>query len=195
MLEFTELKISEEEEKKCYENWESKESKEMIFNANIPLVWYILRRHYPKIDPLIYDDVVQSAMIGLWKAIMTYNPEKTKIATYASRCIINQIRMYFRQYYRHKDVCSLDSTIDGGNLMIKDVIADENDFTIDIEIDFLVNGILSQLEGIEKELMIDYYIKRMKQREMVAKYNVTQAMISRKIKKIRKKILDQINTI
>ena len=88
---------------------------ETLFHENIKLVYWLIRKYYPQ---CIYDDdVIQSGMIGLWKASKSYDPEKSKFATYAVKCILNEIKMHFRRESRQKRnvEVSLDELVDISN--------------------------------------------------------------------------------
>lgn len=81
------------------------------FEDHMKLVYYIVHK-YRIIPPAEYDDMVQEAFIGLWKAVKTFKPEKNyAFATYASRCIYNQINMYLRTIKKQKDIPTLDQPI------------------------------------------------------------------------------------
>lgn len=88
---------------------------ETLFHENIKLVYWSIKHYYPQ---YIYDeDVTQCGMIGLWKASKSYDPEKSKFATYAIKCILNEINMHFRKEGRHKRnvQVSLDELVDISN--------------------------------------------------------------------------------
>ena len=88
---------------------------ETLFHENIKLVYWLIRKYYPQ---YIYDDdVIQCGMIGLWKASKSYDPEKSKFATYAVKCILNEIKMHFRRESRQKRnvEVSLDELVDISN--------------------------------------------------------------------------------
>ena len=191
MFEYVEIKLTEEEVKNCYENWDCIESKELIFNANISLALYLVNRYYPKVNQSIYDDVIQSSLVGLWKGVLTYEPGRTKLSTYASRCILNEIKMFFRRYYKHKDVGSIDSPIDEG-LTIKDVLSDNRDFTNELEDEFIIDNIFGNLKGMDKDIMVDYFIRGKNQTDIAKKYNKYQTWVSRKIKRIKTVMLEQV---
>lgn len=88
---------------------------ETLFHENIKLVYWSIKNYYSQ---YIYDeDVLQCGMIGLWKASKSYDPEKSKFATYATKCILNEIGIHFRKENRQrKGICvSLDELVDISN--------------------------------------------------------------------------------
>lgn len=88
---------------------------ETLFHENIKLVYWLIKKYYPQ---YIYDDdVTQCGMIGLWKASKSYDPEKSKFATYAGKCILNEIGIHFRKENKQKQsVCvSLDELVNISN--------------------------------------------------------------------------------
>lgn len=191
MVEYVGIKLTKYEEYECYKNWDSIESKEKVFSTNIPLALYLVSRYYPNLDQSIYDDVVQCAMIGLWKGVESYIPRKTKLPTYVSKCILNEVKMYFRRYYKHKDVCSLETLI-GGNMTIKDTLYTKHDFTNMLEYEFIFDNIFNQLTGVDKDVMMDYFIEGKNQTTIAKKYNMSQSGISKKIARIKKQLLEQL---
>lgn len=80
------------------------------FRSNIPLVHYVVNKYYNKYYQM-KPDLIQEGMIGLWKACKTFKEEKgIKFATYATRCIMNNIGMFLRGERKHLDIKSLDET-------------------------------------------------------------------------------------
>lgn len=99
-----------------------------LFESNVNLVYYIVNKYFYNFRG--DDDVIQSGLIGLWKACKSYDPDKSKFATYASKCILNQIRLYFRHEskYTNNVSVSLDENItisnDGDEVCRYDLLED-----------------------------------------------------------------------
>lgn len=90
-------------------------NKKKLVEDNINLVYYLINKHYPTF--LQNEDVVQEGMLGLCLAADTYDESKSKFSTFASWCILNQIRYYFRENQKHSGVLSYDKETeapDGG---------------------------------------------------------------------------------
>jgi RNA polymerase sporulation-specific sigma factor len=104
------------------------------------------------------EDLISTGTIGLIKAINTFNTEKNiKLATYASRCVENEILMFLRKNTHSKNEISLDEPLnvdwDGNELLLSDILGTEND------------AILKELEAdIDKELLL-YVLKKLSFRE------------------------------
>jgi len=107
-----------------------KAQKQLLIEHNLRLVVYIAKRF--ENTGIGLEDLISLGTIGLIKAINTYNPEKNiKLATYASRCIENEILMYLRKYSNIKTEISLDEPLntdwDGNELLLSDVLGTDDD--------------------------------------------------------------------
>ena len=147
--------LSAEEERICFEKMKkgSNEAKNKLIEHNLRLVAHIIKKYYGNSSE--QDDLISIGTIGLMKAVSTFNYEKgTRFATYAARCIENEILMYFRNKKKYSQDVSLSETIDcdkdGNALSIMDVMADERSVSEDIE-DKLVAEKL--YETIDKSLL------------------------------------------
>ncbi|MBQ4381141.1 MAG: RNA polymerase sporulation sigma factor SigK [Oscillospiraceae bacterium] len=105
------------------------EARNELISHNLRLVAHIMKKYYARGDQ---DDLISIGTIGLIKAINSYDPEKSvRLATYASRCIENEILMYFRSQKKSAGDVSLSDTLDsdgeGGELSIMDVVSVEDD--------------------------------------------------------------------
>lgn len=105
-------------------------NKQLLIEHNLRLVVYIAKRF--ENTGIGLEDLISLGTIGLIKAINTYNPEKNiKLATYASRCIENEILMYLRKYSNIKSELSLDEPLntdwDGNELLLSDVLGTDDD--------------------------------------------------------------------
>lgn len=104
--------------------------KQMLIEHNLRLVVYIAKRF--ENTGIGLEDLISLGTIGLIKSINTYNPAKNiKLATYASRCIENEILMYLRKYSNIKSEISLDEPLntdwDGNELLLSDVLGTDDD--------------------------------------------------------------------
>ncbi len=104
--------------------------KQLLIEHNLRLVVYIAKRF--ENTGIGLEDLISLGTIGLIKAINTFNPEKNiKLATYASRCIENEILMYLRKYSNIKTEVSLDEPLntdwDGNELLLSDVLGTDED--------------------------------------------------------------------
>ena len=119
------------EEKEYLDRWLNGdlEARNILVEHNLRLVAHIVKKYYQNDDA---DDLISIGSIGLIKGINTYRPDKgVRLATYASRCIENEILMAFRARRKTAGDVSLsdalDADEDGGGLRIMDVIASEDD--------------------------------------------------------------------
>lgn len=118
--------------------------------GNKNLVYFVIKKYFPS----FYDDedIFQVGWIGLWKACIAYNSSKSKFSTFATRCILNEIRMEFRERARLNELCdkaSLDEPLyldkDGDAVTLAHIIPDSsNDYcAVDYDVSFL-KGRLSE---------------------------------------------------
>ena len=119
-----------EEEKKYIENIEDPSSRRMLVEHNLRLVVYIAKKF--ETTGIGIEDLVSIGTIGLIKAVNTYKSEKQiKLATYASRCIENEILMFIRKTSGAKCEVSLDEPLnvdwDGNELLLGDLLGNESD--------------------------------------------------------------------
>ena len=150
-VQFADIKLPaplpKEEEQQLMLNFY--ENTDIFVNRNLRLVAYIVKKFATnKTD---FDDFFSVGTIGLMKAVNTFNPEKKiKFATYAVRCIENEILMYMRASKKHNNVTSLDEIIhtdyDGNELTYQDVIKDEK--SSDFQETFLNHDLASDLLDI-----------------------------------------------
>jgi len=171
----------------------------ILIEHNLRLVVYIARKF--ENTGIHIEDLVSIGSIGLIKAVNTFNPEKKiKLATYASRCIENEILMYLRKTSRMKTEVSFDEPLnidwDGNELLLSDVLGTEVDIiTKDLETKVdkqLLLHAISTLNGREKEIMelrfglVDKEEKT--QKDVADALGISQSYISRLEKKIIKRL-------
>ena len=123
--------LSKEKEKEALERWEKGdlEARNLLVEHNLRLVAHIVKKYYQAED---VDDLISIGTIGLIKGINTYKADKgVRLATYASRCIENEILMHFRSQKKSAGDVSLSDALDvdgeGSGLYLMDVVAQEDD--------------------------------------------------------------------
>ena len=185
----------------------SQQAKSTLIEHNLRLVVYIARRF--ESTGINLEDLISIGTIGLIKAINTFRPEKNiKLATYASRCIENEILMYIRKIASHKSDVSLDEPIntdwDGNELHLGDVLGTEPDAVsrpLEDDVDLrLLREALDQLPDKEQTIVkLRYGIgggREKTQKEVVDILGISQSYISRLEKRIilrlRREITRQI---
>ena len=185
----------------------SEQAKSTLIEHNLRLVVYIARRF--ESTGINLEDLISIGTIGLIKAINTFRPEKNiKLATYASRCIENEILMYIRKIASHKSDVSLDEPIntdwDGNELHLGDVLGTEPDAVsrpLEDDVDLrLLREALDQLPDKEQTIVkLRYGIgggREKTQKEVADILGISQSYISRLEKRIilrlRREIMRQI---
>lgn len=197
--------LSQTEESECIERMQySDVAKNKLIEHNLRLVVYIAKR-FENIDADI-EDLISIGTIGLIKAVNTYNSEKNiKLATYASRCIENEILMYIRKNAAKKCEISIDeplkSDFDGNELLLSDVLASEEDSVYkELEADEEKRIIRKAVMGLnkrEQEIIVlrfglDGSNKELTQKEVASKLGISQSYISRLEKKIISRLKEEI---
>ena len=170
-------------------------AKQRLIEHNLRLVVYIARRF--ENTGINLEDMISIGTIGLIKAIGTYKRDKNiKLATYASRCIENEILMHIRKTSNQKNEVSLDEPInmdyDGNELLLSDVLGTDEDIifrSMEDDVDLcLLRQALCQLSCREREIVEMRYglagRKELTQKEVAAKMGISQSYISRLEKRI-----------
>ena len=182
-----------------------KEAKSELIEHNLRLVVYIAK----KFDntSVGVEDLISIGTIGLIKAINTFNPEKNiKLATYASRCIENEILMYLRRNNKTKMEVSIDEPLnvdwDGNELLLSDILGTDEDIIYkDLETETerkLLNTAISRLSPREKKIvelrfgLTNEDGDEMTQKEVADLLGISQSYISRLEKKIMKRLKKEI---
>lgn len=182
-----------------------KEVKATLIEHNLRLVVYIAK----KFDntSVGVEDLISIGTIGLIKAINTFNPEKNiKLATYASRCIENEILMYLRRNNKTKMEVSIDEPLnvdwDGNELLLSDILGTDEDVIYrDLENEIernLLNTAISRLNPRERKIvelrfgLTDEDGNEMTQKEVADLLGISQSYISRLEKKIMKRLKKDI---
>ncbi|HHT36250.1 MAG: RNA polymerase sporulation sigma factor SigE [Candidatus Wallacebacter cryptica] len=179
--------------------------KSPLIEHNLRLVVYIARKF--ENTGIFIEDLVSIGTIGLIKAVNTFDPDKNiKLATYASRCIENEILMYLRRTSKIRAEVSFDEPLntdwDGNELVLADVVGSESDVIkyIEEEVDkALLKQALERLSGRERKIMelrfgLNNGIEKT-QREVADLLGISQSYISRLEKKILKKLQREIQRL
>jgi RNA polymerase sporulation-specific sigma factor len=177
-----------------------KDARNKLIEHNLRLVAHIVKKFESKnIDT---DDLISIGTIGLIKGIDSYSlKHKTKITTYAARCIENEILMYFRANKKNVNNVSLNDSIgydkDGNEINLIDVLKDSStDFAMDLHTKDrinLLNNYLNLLSFREKEIITKRYglnnTKEMTQKEIANELKISRSYVSRIEKRALTKIL------
>ena len=197
-----------QEEQKALEGLErgDEKAKQTLIEHNLRLVVYIARRF--ENTGVNLEDLISIGTIGLIKAIGTYRLDrKIRLATYASRCIENEILMHIRKIAGQKSEVSLDEPInmdyDGNELLLSDILGTEEDLVMhqleeDVDLTILRQA-LRELPRREQEIITLRYglagKQELTQKEVAARMGISQSYISRLEKRImlrlRKELLRQ----
>lgn len=175
------------------------EARNTLIVRNLRLVVYIAKKF--ESTGIGIEDLVSIGTIGLIKAVNTFCPEKNiKLATYASRCIENEILMFLRKSSQYRSDLSIDEPLnidyDGNELLLSDVIGTDDDIVskgIENESEReMLRGAVAQLCDREREIMeLRFGLldgKEKTQKEVADMIGISQSYISRLEKKIIKKL-------
>ncbi|RAK23282.1 RNA polymerase sigma-29 (SigE) subunit [Anoxybacillus vitaminiphilus] len=179
-------------------------ARSMLIERNLRLVVYIARKF--ENTGINIEDLISIGTIGLIKAVNTFNPEKKiKLATYASRCIENEILMYLRRNNKVRAEVSFDEPLnidwDGNELLLSDVLGTEEDIiTKDLEANVdrnLLMKALHQLSDREKQIMeLRFGLsggEEKTQKDVADLLGISQSYISRLEKRIIKRLRKEFN--
>ena len=196
--------LSSEEEEICINKMldGDKDARNKLIEHNLRLVAHIVKKYDTK--EAMTDDLISIGTIGLIKGIDTYNGDrKTKITTYAARCIQNEILMHFRSQKKYGPTVSLNDAIghdkEGNEINLIDVIKDKNvDLfeTLDLKNNInLLKKYLKLLNKREKEIIIKRYglnnTKDMTQKEIADELKISRSYVSRIEKRALTKMLTE----
>ncbi len=200
--------LSAEEEKDLLIQFDngSEEARAILIERNLRLVVYIAKKF--ESAGVNVEDLISIGTIGLIKAVNTFNSGKNiKLATYASRCIENEILMYLRRNNKTKSEVSFDEPLnidwDGNELLLSDILGTESDIVYS-HIEEAVNKDLlayamGKLSSREKELMEMRCGltggREMTQKEVADKMGISQSYISRLEKKIISRLRREIRRL
>jgi RNA polymerase sigma-E factor len=173
--------------------------RDILIERNLRLVVYIARKF--ENTGIGIEDLVSIGTIGLIKAVNTFDPQKKiKLATYASRCIENEILMYLRRNNKTRSEVSFDEPLnidwDGNELLLSDVLGTENDIIskpieeqVDRQLLHLAMGRLTNREKVIMELRfgLDNGVEKT-QKEVADRLGISQSYISRLEKRIIRRL-------
>ena len=203
--------LSSEDEKRYLEeivNHKSEEAEKILISHNLRLVVYLARKF--ENTGVGVEDLISIGTIGLIKGIKTFNPNKNiKLATYASRCIENEILMHLRRTNKLKLEVSFDEPLnvdwDGNELLLSDILGTEEDVIYkDLETEAeigLLHKAMEKLSKREREIIeLRYGYNRKNEKEMTQKevadlLGISQSYISRLEKKIMLRLRREIQRI
>ncbi len=180
-----------------------KDKKELLVIHNLRLVVYIARKF--ENTGIGIEDLVSIGTIGLIKAVNTFCPgKKIKLATYASRCIENEILMYLRKTANRKNEMSIDEPLnvdwDGNELLLSDILgSDSDEVNRNIEAEDEKNQLLKVVKGLEdreRQIMTMRFglfgSKEYTQKQVADILGISQSYISRLEKRIIEKLKNEL---
>ena len=179
-----------------------RECRDKLIEHNLRLVVYIAKKF--ENTGVGNEDLVSIGTIGLVKALNTFRPDKNiKIATYASKCIENEILMYIRRTGSQRLEVSIDEPLscdgDGNELLLSDVLGDGTEVHERLEEEEerrMIHLAVSRLKGREREIIERRFglsgKKEMTQKELADEMGISQSYISRLEKKIIKQLKKDI---
>lgn len=193
--------LSAAKERECFEKMAAGDSsaRDLLIEHNLRLVAHIAKKYYSITND--QDDLISIGTIGLIKAVSTFNAEKgIRFATYAARCIENEILMHFRAIRKNAAEVSisdpLDAEGDGNPLTLMDVFSGEDCMIEQIDLKMQADRLYRAVERVcdqrEKQIVslrYGLYGKRpLTQREIAAYLNISRSYVSR----IEKKALNKL---
>lgn len=200
--------LTKEEEENIYREIAAgnEDAKNKLITRNLRLVIYIARKFENANVPT--EDLVSIGTIGLIKSVRTFDPEKNiKLATYASRCIENEILMYLRKTANNKTDVSLDEPLnvdwDGNELLLSDILYTDDDMVFsgvetNEEIRCLQDCIDRMNERDRTIVTLRFGLNDMRehtQKEVADRLGISQSYISRIEKRIMNDLKNQLKTI
>lgn len=200
--------LSNEEELRLISEYDGSDgvTKDLLITHNLRLVVYIAKRFDSNLTNI--EDLISIGTIGLIKAVNTFRADRNiKLATYASRCIENEILMYLRKYSNLKNEVSIDEPLnvdwDGNELLLSDVLgSDSNEISITIESEAekkQLNLLVDNLNDRERTIMqLRFGLngrEEMTQKDVADMLGISQSYISRLEKRIICKLKNEIEAL
>ena len=195
--------LTKEDERCLLESIDKEDSRRKLIEHNLRLVVYIARRF--ENTGINIEDLISIGTIGLIKAIGTYRIDKNiKLATYASRCIENEILMYLRKNASRKGEVSFDEPLntdwDGNELLLSDVLGTEADIVmkpLEEDVDrTLLTTAMNALTPRERQIIILRFglngVQEQTQKEVADQLGISQSYISRLEKRIISRLKKEI---
>ena len=195
--------LTREQEASLLERLEDEDARKILIEHNLRLVVYIARRF--ENTGVGIEDLISIGTIGLIKAVGTYRPDRNiKLATYASRCIENEILMYLRKNAARKGEVSFDEPLntdwDGNELLLSDVLGTDADTVmrpIEEDVDrSLLAAAIQVLSPREKQIITLRFglggAREQTQKEVADRLGISQSYISRLEKRIISRLKKEI---
>ena len=177
-------------------------ARETLIERNLRLVSHICKKYYAKTNDA--DDLISIGTIGLIKAVDSFDYSKgTRFSTYASRCVENEILMYFRSLKKQNGEIffgdAIDSDKDGNPLTVEDIISDDEDIVDELEKKrkwSVISSFINDMQDKrEKQILILRYglnnKKPLTQREVAQWLNISRSYVSRIEKKVLTDLADK----
>lgn len=193
------------EERECFELMSAgdKQARDKLIKHNLRLVAHIIKKYYAAASD--QDDLISIGTIGLIKAVQTFDHTKgTRFATYGSRCVENEILMYFRSLKKSAGDISIEepaqSDKDGNSICLMDLLTDGEDVAERIELlvraEQMYANLDSCLDEREKEVVIMRYglfgQEALTQRETASKLGISRSYVSRIEKRALEKLRERL---
>lgn len=200
--------LSKEEEDAAFRLMETDfdQARDILILHNLRLVVYIAKKF--ENTGIWLEDLISIGTIGLIKAVNTFSPDKNiKLATYASRCIENEILMHLRKYSQYRYDISIDEPLnvdwDGNELLLSDVLGTESDSVnshIEEEVERqLLHDAINHLGEREKKIMEMRFglngCQEKTQKEVADEIGISQSYISRLEKRIIKQLREELEKV
>jgi RNA polymerase sporulation-specific sigma factor len=200
------LTVEEEAEYlRLYKNGDM-DARNILVERNLRLVAYISKKYTANMSPAFSDDLISIGTIGLIKAITTFDGTKgSRLATYAVKCINNEILMYMRSSKKYQTELSLQEPVgtdkEGNEVSRMDLLCNEGDSVLDevdmnLQIKNLYSRIKDVLKGREREIIeLRYGLLNgceKTQKEIGKMLNISRSYVSRIEKKAMKKLQDSM---
>ena len=178
------------------------EARNILIERNLRLVAHIMKKYYAQTAD--QEDLISIGTIGLIKGITTFDPEKgAKLATYAARCVENEILMYFRSQKKSSQDVSLSDHIetasDGAPLALMDVVSQDEDLLERISNRELINQVMTAMDTVLSEqeqqvICLRYGLGNnlpQRQREVAKTIGISRSYVSR----IEKRALQKLRAV
>lgn len=203
--------LSEEEESECIEKYKNgdTDARNILIEHNLRLVAHVAKKYTSsgRIASVDFDDIISIGTIGLIKGIDSFNADKNvRLATYAARCIENEILMYIRSSKKYSNDMFLQDPVghdfDGNEITVMDMVKSDDDPVPDevsdrIDIMRMIQKIEEVLDEREREIITMRYAiyggEEITQREIAAMLGISRSYVSRIEKKALKKISACLN--
>lgn len=200
--------LTPEEEQQAFEllSAEPEKARDLLIVHNLRLVVYISKKF--ESSGIGIEDLISIGTIGLIKAVKTFCPDKKiKLATYASRCIENEILMFLRKSTQYRNEISIDEPLnidwDGNELLLSDVLGtDEDIVNRDLENEADKQLLIKEIDKLpprEKQIMVMRFglggSKELTQKQVADLLGISQSYISRLEKRILKSMKENLERI